>query len=160
VREFEEADLRTYRISFVVKRSPKAGLYGSIIIREEAKNLYVIAHTRDFNPNTKEVVIYQKGILREQLSKHLIALCDRFYTEQTNTAQPDKPVRKSELKSEQKQAHQCSCCLTIYDEAYGDQQNGVEPGSPFESLDYYSCPVCESGKDKFNTVLMAIAISN
>ncbi|MEB0261914.1 MULTISPECIES: rubredoxin domain-containing protein [unclassified Mucilaginibacter] len=159
VREFEEADLRTYRLSFVVKRSPKAGLYGSIIIREEAKNLYVIAHTQDFNPNTKEVVIYQKGILREQLSKHLIALCDRYYAEQTNITQPDKPVRKSELKIEQKQAHQCSCCLTIYDAAYGDQQNGVEPGSPFESLDYYSCPVCESGKDKFNMVLMAIAIS-
>lgn len=159
VREFEEVDLRTYRLSFVVKRSRNSGLYGSIIIREVDKDLYEIAHTLDFNPNTKEVVINQKGIFREQLSRHLIALCDTFYAGQTNSTQPDKSVKKSEIKSEQKQVYQCGCCLTIYDEAYGDHQNGVEPGTQFESLDDYSCPVCESGKDEFNMVLMAAAIS-
>jgi hypothetical protein len=114
VREFEEADLRTYRLSFVIKRSPKSGLYGSIIIRERDNRLYEIAHTRDFNPNTKEVVIYQEGVAREKLSANLIALCDGFYAAQTNTSQPHKAVAKEEVKSEQKQVYQCSCCLTLW----------------------------------------------
>jgi rubredoxin len=157
VREFEEADLRTYRLSFVVKRSPKSGLYGSIIIRERGNDLYEIAHTQDFNPNTKEVVIYQKGVPRCELSVSLMALCDHFYAGQTNTLQPLKSVVKEEVISVQKQVYQCNCCLTIYDEAYGDEQQDVNAGTPFASLTNYCCPVCEAGKDEFSLMLTAMA---
>lgn len=47
--------------------------------------------------------------------------------------------------------------LIIYDETYGDEQNWVKSGSSFESLAYYSCPVCESGKDELNMVIMVMA---
>lgn len=157
VREFEEADLRTYRLSFVVKRSPKSGLYGSVIIRERANGLFEIAHTLDFNPNRKEAVIYQEGALRENLSKHLIALCDKFYAGQIEVSQPKEAVAKVEPKTKEKQVYQCGCCLTIYDEAYGDELNGASPGTSFASLVDFVCPVCEAGKDEFSAVSTAVA---
>nr|WP_294943382.1 rubredoxin [uncultured Mucilaginibacter sp.] len=157
VREFEEADLRTYRLSFVVKRSPKSGLYGSVIIRERANGLFEIAHTCDFNPNTKEVVIYQKGVLREEVSKHLIALCDKFYAEQSHSLQPPSLAVTEEIDTEQRRVYQCKYCFTIYDERYGDEQNKVSPGTPFVSLVDFSCPVCDAGKDEFVPVLTAMA---
>jgi rubredoxin len=157
VREFEEADLRTYRLSFVVKRSPKSGLYGSVVIRERANGLLEIAHTCDFNPNTKEVVIYQKGVLREEVSKHLIALCDKFYAEQSQSLQLPSLAVTDEIDTEQRQVYQCKHCFTIYDEHYGDEQNNVAPGTPFASLVDFACPVCEAGKDEFMPVLTAMA---
>ena len=45
---------------------------------------------------------------------------------------------------------QCSVCGYIYDPDKGDPDNGVDPGTPFESLsDDWSCPVCGAAKDQF-----------
>ncbi len=44
----------------------------------------------------------------------------------------------------------CTMCGYVYDPAKGDPDNGVEPGTPFESLpDDWICPVCGVDKDKF-----------
>lgn len=41
-------------------------------------------------------------------------------------------------------------CGWIYDEAKGDPDNGIAPGTKFEDLPAdYVCPVCGSGKDEF-----------
>lgn len=149
-REFEAADLRTYRLSFVIKRTPKSGLYGSIVIRQRANELYEITHTRDFNPNTTEIVVYRDGVSKDDISMHLIALCDEFYARQSNILNPVEVTTSGvEAKGEQKQVHQCEQCLTIYDEAYGDEQNGILPGVAFADLVNYECPVCGSTKNEF-----------
>jgi len=153
VREFEMADLRTFRLSFVIKRSPKSGLYGSVIIRECDNGLFQIAHTRDFNPNTKELVIKRENVSKGELSAYLIALCDEFYARQSHALQVRSiAVEKENPIIEHKQIYQCGYCLTIYDDAYGDEQNGVLPGTSFTTLNNYSCPVCESGKDQFKPI--------
>jgi rubredoxin len=150
VREFEAADLRTYRLSFVIKRTPKSGLYGSIVIRQRANELYEITHARDFNPNTTEIVVYREGVSKDDISVHLIALCDEFYARQSDILNPVEVTTSSvEAKGEQKQVHQCEQCLTIYDEAYGDEQNGILPGVAFAGLVDYECPVCGSAKNEF-----------
>ena len=44
----------------------------------------------------------------------------------------------------------CTVCGCIYDEAKGDPDNGIAPGTKFEDLPAdYVCPVCGSGKDEF-----------
>ncbi len=47
----------------------------------------------------------------------------------------------------------CIVCSYVYDPALGDPDNGVEPGTPFESIpDDWVCPLCGAGKDEFEQV--------
>ncbi|PMX27462.1 MULTISPECIES: rubredoxin [unclassified Pseudomonas] len=42
---------------------------------------------------------------------------------------------------------QCSFCSHIYDESFGDSDNGIPPGTRFEDLpDDWACPDCGAGK--------------
>ena len=44
----------------------------------------------------------------------------------------------------------CTVCGYIYDEAEGDLDNGIEPGTSFDDLpDDFVCPLCGVGKDMF-----------
>lgn len=44
----------------------------------------------------------------------------------------------------------CKICGWIYDEAQGDPNNGIAPGTKFEDLPAdYICPMCGAGKDEF-----------
>lgn len=44
----------------------------------------------------------------------------------------------------------CTVCGWIYDEAKGDPDNGIAPGTKFEDLPAdYVCSVCGAGKDEF-----------
>ena len=45
----------------------------------------------------------------------------------------------------------CNICEWTYDEALGDPDNGIAPGTKFEDLpDDFVCPVCGVGKDEFS----------
>ncbi|MDR3712529.1 MAG: rubredoxin [Puia sp.] len=45
---------------------------------------------------------------------------------------------------------QCSCCLTLYDEDYGDPPNKVAAGTKFENLPAdYECPTCGATLQEF-----------
>ncbi|MCL2164721.1 MAG: rubredoxin [Oscillospiraceae bacterium] len=44
----------------------------------------------------------------------------------------------------------CGICGHQYDEALGDPDNGIEPGTKWEDVpEDYVCPVCGVGKDRF-----------
>ena len=44
----------------------------------------------------------------------------------------------------------CGICGWHYDEAVGDPDNGIAPGTRFEELpDDFTCPLCGVGKDQF-----------
>lgn len=44
----------------------------------------------------------------------------------------------------------CSVCGYVYDPEAGEPDNGIAPGTSFESLpDDYVCPECGAGKDSF-----------
>ncbi len=48
------------------------------------------------------------------------------------------------------QKWRCLLCSYVYDPAAGDPENGVDPGTPFESLpDDWVCPLCGAGRDEF-----------
>ncbi len=44
----------------------------------------------------------------------------------------------------------CTVCGYVYDEALGDPDNGIAPGTKFEDLpDDFVCPLCGVGKELF-----------
>ena len=44
----------------------------------------------------------------------------------------------------------CSICGYVYDEAKGDPDNGIAPGTKWEDLpDDFVCPPCGADKDVF-----------
>ena len=57
------------------------------------------------------------------------------------TAQPATEIMK----------YVCDACGWEYDEAVGDPENGIAPGTKFEELpDDFECPLCRVGKDMFS----------
>ena len=45
----------------------------------------------------------------------------------------------------------CDVCGWKYDEAKGDPENGIAPGTKFEDLpEDFECPLCGVGKDNFS----------
>ena len=48
---------------------------------------------------------------------------------------------------------QCNLCGWIYDEAKGDTDNGVAPGTPWEKVpDSWTCPECGADKSEFTKI--------
>lgn len=44
----------------------------------------------------------------------------------------------------------CTVCGYVYDEAAGDPDNGIAPGTKWEDLpEDYQCPLCGVGKEDF-----------
>ena len=44
----------------------------------------------------------------------------------------------------------CEVCGYVYDEAIGDPENGIEPGTKWEDVpEDWVCPLCGVGKDEF-----------
>jgi rubredoxin-NAD+ reductase len=44
----------------------------------------------------------------------------------------------------------CEVCGWEYDEAVGDPEHGIAPGTKFEDLpEDFECPLCGVGKDQF-----------
>jgi rubredoxin len=153
VREFEEHDLRTYRLCFAIKMQPKTGLPGSIIIKKQGDGLFDILYTKDFNPNSKDFVVYKKEVKSAQLGENLIALCNYFYGLLIDNSVSPILMITNEEEAEPGVVgdivYQCQNCLSIYDKTFGDEINGVAPDTDFETLNHYSCPVCESSKESF-----------
>ncbi len=46
--------------------------------------------------------------------------------------------------------YRCQVCVHVYDEAVGDPDNGIAPGTRLEDLpESWQCPLCKVGKDMF-----------
>lgn len=49
--------------------------------------------------------------------------------------------------------YECTACGYIYDEALGDPDSGIAPGTKWEDIpDDWVCPVCGVSKDEFEEV--------
>lgn len=155
VKEFEEADTRTYRLCFAVKTKRKSGLFGSVIINKQRESkkgdFFEILHTCDFNPNSKDFVVFKQRVLKRDVSKYLMELCDVFYELQNSDGMQSaqQSVTTEPIIVADKKVYQCKNCMTLYDEAYGDDVNNSAPGTAFEAIEHYVCPTCDAPKQDF-----------
>ena len=45
----------------------------------------------------------------------------------------------------------CDICGYVYDEALGDPDSGIAPGTKWENVpEDYECPLCGASKDEFS----------
>lgn len=165
IRQFDKEDVRTFGLSFAIKTQPHSGLFGSIVIRKQLNesanqrkflDRYDILYAENFNPNSKELVLFRKNIEKENLGVYLISLCKYFYSIQSR----EEPAARENFIAEHQQisqaqeaiieAFQCRHCYTIYDGEYGDEYNKVAPGTSFGQLpENYECPTCGALKENF-----------
>jgi len=173
IRQFDKEDIRTFGLCLAIKTQANSGLFGSVIVRKQFNTIrgrlkpldrFDILYTEDFNPNSKNLILYRSGISRENLPIYLISLC-KFYYEQEcmlNTIEDELP--KSEVlkpgEITEQELYQCRCCGTVYDEEVGEPENNIQPGTLFLTLpETYICPLCESGKTEFIPVFKSSLFS-
>lgn len=153
VQEFEEYDLRTYKLCFAIKMQPKTGLLGSVIIKKISHGLFDILHTKDFNPNSKDFIAYKTEVSTKKLGHYLIKLCNHFYSllidNNTPLMHEMADVPEDKMDANANKVYQCKNCLSIYDKTYGDVANGIAIDTDFDTISNYLCPVCESPKESF-----------
>lgn len=163
VRTFDQNDINTTGLSFTIKTVPMF-TFSSIIIEKDQPSKYqedyelfesyTIYHTRNFKPNEQEKILYAKSVLREDLPGILIEL-SRHYYDQLQIDSPVAAPKKEKTAEPKLLVHQCSDCFTVYDNRYGDEEQGIAAGTPFEKLPHeYSCSLCGSGKERFQELMV------
>ncbi|QJB36618.1 rubredoxin [Chitinophaga oryzae] len=166
IRHFDVADVRTYGLCFSIRTQEQTSLFGNIVIRRRASRhgsklkymqRYDILYTAGFNANSSSLIPYREDVSKEQLGPYVTSLCRLFYEQRSETDMLQHFVKAQELPvapaGSGKKVHQCVACLTVYDEAVGDEEQQVPSGTPFAELpDSYCCSVCEADKDTFREV--------
>ncbi len=156
VRALDKQDISTYGLSFSVKTRHMA-LFTSVAIEKVAGSdpeAFNILYSRDFNPNSSEYFYYAKNVSKEILPPLLIELSHNYYDQLEAKKVPESigPALETDAKTQRK--YQCSSCLSVYDEKYGDPAADIAPGTSFMSLPgVYCCPVCESPKSAFKLIV-------
>ena len=161
IRYFDKEDVRTYGLCFAVQTRPSSSLFGSVVIckqqnrnphRLKAVERYDIFYKKDFNPNEQERILFREAVQRDHVGTYLVSLCKAFYEQKSNTGLTEAGVVKPEAKTESKRHdvfYQCKHCRTVYVPALGDGEQGIIPGTAFESLpSQYRCSLCEAPKEE------------
>jgi rubredoxin len=160
ITQLEEKDIRTFGMVFGIKLPSTHYIPASVIIEEkpivnknELKLLgsYNIWYTENFNPNSFNKTLFAKNVKLNDLSSKLLYLCQLYY-KNLNEIKPTTIKEAIAPKTEKKKIllHQCKHCFSIYDERYGDEVNGINPGILFKELPTnYLCPLCEAPKSDF-----------
>jgi len=163
VKYLSRDDTRTFGICIGIKTRMKSEVFSSVMVRKRPLvsigkwgffYLYDILIAKDFNPNERTGVVFSKNNLKLWLPEQMRRAILEFYNHQSKVLKtPEKKNSKketsvSETKSEF--VYQCNDCLSVYDEIIGEPDNNIATGTMFSQLpEEYSCPVCESAKEKF-----------
>ncbi|MDW7691642.1 rubredoxin [Flammeovirgaceae bacterium SG7u.111] len=153
VRALDQQDISTYGLSFTIRNTQDIILFTSVVIEKNEERsgkspTYNVLYSKDFNPNLTEYTAYAKGVTKEVLPPILIELSKRYY-EQLETRSTPTGSKRSK-KTGEKVLYQCTNCMTVYDDAFGEPDTGIEPGIPFGKLpESYTCPTCSSPKSSF-----------
>jgi rubredoxin len=161
VNEFDKHDIRTYGLTFAI-RTKKVDLDAIIVIeRIPVKSMfkdkkiagnYNIFHTKNFEANSKEYILFAEDISYSSISSKLQQLTNYYYEQQSLPSEEE--IKNSLKKMNEKQIiHRCKDCLTTYNAEFGDTVNRIAVGTSFEKLpDSYSCPVCDAPISNFELV--------
>jgi rubredoxin len=144
----------------------KSEIFSNVLIREKPLfkigkrgffHFYDILCAKDFNPNERTGFVFSRYNTRFLLPEQLRRVILAFYDHQAKAfLQPAINFTKKETaqKAEKKEyVHQCTHCLSVYDEVVGDPGNGIAAGTAFDKLpEGYACPLCEAPVQDFKKI--------
>lgn len=162
VRNFDQNDISTYGLNFSITDRIKKEIYftSTVIEKNPIPNIikdynvrptFNVLYCKNFNPNTKEFIMYAQDVDKTELPGLLMEL-SKLYFEKLGEADDSEKQLNEDLKIE-KEVYQCSECLTVYDPEFGDKIANIEIGIPFNDLpENYVCSVCETKKESYKLV--------
>jgi rubredoxin len=158
VRALDKQDISTYGLSFSVK-TRHMSLFTSVAIEKAKKenendpDTFNILYSKDFNPNLSEYFHYAKNVTKEILPPLLIELSYKYYDQLEGKKINEFFDGGTEISQKRYLKYQCSNCLTVYDEKFGDPESDILPGTSFMKLSAdYCCHVCDSPKSAFKLI--------
>lgn len=159
VNNFDKNDISTYGLTFGIKNYDSDTYnFTSIVIEKnkpvvnkdfKIRDTYNLLYAKNFDPNTLEYIMHVQEVDKTELPDLLIEL-SKLYFEQLGTEKGDDNADKKQEETLEEEVYQCSDCLTVYNENYGDVTQNIEPDTAFEDLpDSYTCSLCDAPKNRF-----------
>lgn len=163
VRQLNNDDTRSFGICIGIKTRRKSEVFSSILVVRKPLisflglhflYLYDILCARDFNPNERTAFVYSKNnprfVLSEQLRRAILLYYQTKSEKQSKRENESSVPEKAGLSKQKDELYHCGHCLTEYNPATGDPDQGIAANTSFEELsDNYTCPLCEAQKTDF-----------
>jgi len=160
VRTLDQFDISTYGLTFGLSDYNRDGHYFTSVVIEKneapkdlesikIRDTYNVLYAQNFDPNTKQYKIHTQDVDKLELPNILIELSKKYFEELGATVLElaNTPIKKETQKQEK---HQCQECLTIYNSAYGDENQAIPKETLFKDLPKdYCCPLCEAPKSSY-----------
>ncbi|WP_066220965.1 rubredoxin [Formosa haliotis] len=160
VTNFDQNDISTYGLTFAITEYAKKAYYFTSIVIEKneqplalsefkIRDTYNLLYAKNFDPNTREYITHVQDVDQVELPGLLMEL-SQLYFDQLGTERDEEKLAKSADDTVEVEVYQCQDCLTIYNEAYGDETQGILPHTAFANLpETYECSLCEGPKSNF-----------
>lgn len=156
VRELDQQDISTHGLTFTIKTNRKIQYFTTVVIEKKPEThslpgvYYNILYAKNFNPANITYHTYARAIKKEMIPAALIELSKLYFRQLNPEKEKTEDAKPEPFLNANVSLHQCSNCLTIYDEKYGDPEASISPGIAFETLPQsYKCHVCDSPKKYF-----------
>ncbi len=167
VKSFDQNDISTYGLTIGYhERSEHPQYFTSMIIEKnpqpkianEFENIasYNVLYCKNFDPNTGTYIPYAQNVEEIELPGLLMQLSQLYFDQLDNSSENvAKPKENKDMGIALNKVHQCSNCMTVYDETIGDELNNIMAGTPFSELPSdYECSLCEAQKKEFEEVAL------
>ena len=164
VANFDKNDISTYGLTFGIANYTRRVYYFTSIVIEKNKTpkdlteidirkTYNLLYAKNFDPNTCEYITHVQEVDKVELPGLLMELSQMYFEQLGNKKEEEKPIGPGKEVVEA-EVFQCQECLTVYDQAYGDEMQGIPAGTAFNDLaEDYACAVCEAPKTTFKMKL-------
>ena len=107
-------------------------------------------YAKNFDPNNRNYIVHAQDVDKLELPTILIELSKKYFDELGNSVIEIDATTAAKKEKKELEVHQCQDCLTVYNAAYGDIEQGIEKGTLFQDLPVdYSCSLCEGPKANF-----------
>ncbi len=165
VTNFDQNDISTYGLTFgITSYGSDTYNFTSIVIEKnkqpetigdfKIRDTYNLLYAKNFDPNTREYIMHVQDVDKVELPGLLMEL-SQLYFEQLGTEKDDEIFVDEVLETETESVYQCTDCLTVYNESYGDLTQDILPNTLFKDLpETYQCSLCEAPKSKLTEITL------
>ncbi|WP_405205901.1 rubredoxin [Aquimarina sp. LLG6339-5] len=168
VMNFDQNDISTYGMTFSISIRRKQKRYFTSVVIEENKTpeavkdfvvrpTYNVLYAKNFNPNTRQYIVYAQDIDQMDLPGILLELTKTYFQNLGEGDEESFAGITSKKEKTEIEVFQCQECQTIYDPLVGDAVSAIPAGTKFSELpDSYCCALCEASKDSFEKMTLEI----